>query len=170
MRHWFYALCLFGYILGACDSRESSPGTISRDFIPPREATDPVPEPPTQPDTSRDSSARPEESLRDRTNATAEIHYRLTGTEPFWSLTLGRPYSTFRSMEGDSLSFAYTAPTPAAGRPQEWAQLFPLGEEGWALIRKGSTPCSDGMSDREWTYTATVWIQGRLLDGCAQKE
>ena len=163
MKTWLQILCLIGYLLSACDGG-NTPGAGEERALPPREATDPVPEPPSHPDTGRSSSVPSTKS------PIQEPYYTLTGTEPFWSLTLGSPYSTFRSMEGDSLSFPYQAPEQAAGRPEDWTQLFPLGNAGWVLLRKGRTPCSDGMSDREYAYTATVWLQGRLLDGCARKE
>ena len=150
----------------ACNGGTSSSadGEVA-DTMAPREATDPVPNPPTLPDTLADKPNTTEQLDREQ-----QVLYRLTGTEPFWSLRIGRPYSTFLSMEGDSINFAYQEPRTAAGRQEEWAQLFPLGQNNWVLLRKGLTPCSDGMSDRKYTYTATLSIKGKLLDGCGEKQ
>jgi uncharacterized membrane protein len=166
----FYPLLmsLLALGLGACDSdsrgryaRESAPA--DRDTMAIREATDPVPEPPVQPDTSGQAAQlqgiRPE----------GEVLYRITGTEPFWSLTISTASIMYRSMEGDSIRFAYREPVQAAGRQQEWAQLYQLDRDAWVLLRKGNSPCSDGMSDKEWAYTASLWLGDRLLDGCGEK-
>lgn len=161
----FLPLCL----LWACEGGNSSANGEAEHRQAPREATDPVPEPTAKPDTTAGKS-RTDVSGAKQAAGTQEVRYRISGNEPFWSLTIGRPYSTYRSMEGDSLSFAYSEPRQAAGRQEEWVQLFALGEKNWALLRKGSNPCSDGMSDREYTYTATVWLNGQLLDGCANRE
>lgn len=156
---------LFLLILEGCNGEATSGDNTTADTMAPREATDPVPEPPTLPDTA-DSDSR----VSPGSGEQQEVLYQVRGTEPFWSLKIGRPYSTYRSMEGDSLGFAYREPESAAGRQEEWVQLFPLGKEHWVLLRRGRTPCSDGMSDREYTYTATLWLNGKLLDGCAEKE
>lgn len=147
----------------ACDGQNSASDAQQTDTMAIREATDPVPEPPTLSDTSRTPSIRQQKDIETR-----EL-YRISGTEPFWSLTIGQPHSIYRTMEGDSVRFAYQEPRQAQGRQEEWAQLYPLGETGWVLLRRGNSPCSDGMSDKEYTYTATLWLNGRLLDGCGEK-
>jgi uncharacterized membrane protein len=159
------AFCLLLYLLCSCESGSTSAGNDSADTMVLREATDPVPEPPILPDTSSEESG----ITSGYATGQNEVYYRITGTEPFWSLNIGSAYITYRSMEGDSLSFPYNSPKNAAGRPEDWAQLYQLGGQGWALLRKGNTPCSDGMSDRDYAYTATVWLKGQLLDGCGEK-
>lgn len=160
--------CLLIYLLSACNGGTGQPGTDLTDSMAPREATDPVPEPPTLPDTSGQAAGK-EGRQEQKVTEPREIYYRVTGTEPFWSLNVASPYSTFRSIEGDSLSFPYVAPKTAAGRPDEWAQLYPLGDQGWVLLRKGRTACSDGMSDQNYAYTATLWLNDQLMDGCGEK-
>lgn len=149
-------------LMCACENRSSQAERENTDTIPPREATDPVPEPPALPDTSSEEASS--------ANEQNYLYYRVTGTEPFWSLNIGSPYITYRSMEGDSLSFPYNKPKGAAGRTEDWAQLYQLENQGWVLLRRGRTPCSDGMSDRDYAYTATVWLKGQLLDGCGEKK
>ncbi|AHM61691.1 hypothetical protein D770_17195 [Flammeovirgaceae bacterium 311] len=156
-------LCLALYLACACDNRTSPAERENTDTLPPREATDPVPEPPTLPDTSSEEASS-------SSNEQNELYYRISGTEPFWSLNIGSTYLTYRSMEGDSLSFPYNSPKRAAGRTDDWAQLYQLGNQGWVLLRRGNTPCSDGMSDHDYAYTATVWLKGQLLDGCGEKK
>ncbi len=172
MKSWLCTLylCICILLVTACDSGETSSGTPQQNSLPPREATDPVPEPPIHTDSSSGTAQETTSSLKNSVTATRTIYYQLIGTEPFWSLTLGRPYSTFRSMEGDSLSFVYAEPRQVAGRQEDWVQLFTLGNTGWALLRRAPSPCSDGMSDKEWAYTATVLLNGNLLDGCAEKQ
>lgn len=164
-----YRLCLPLCLLWACEGGNTTANSETQERQAPREATDPVPEPTAKADTSAANSGTGI-SGAEQTAGTQEIHYRVSGNEPFWSLTIGRPYSTYRSMEGDSISFAYRAPQQAAGRQAGWTQLFALGEENWLLLRKGNSPCSDGMSDREHEYTATLWLNGQLLDGCANSQ
>ncbi|WP_224999823.1 COG3650 family protein [Cesiribacter sp. SM1] len=159
-------ICMILGVLYSCESGTTSAGRDAADTMAPREATDPVPEPPTLPDSSSEENGMSSSSAKGEN----EIYYRITGTEPFWSLNIGSAYITYRSMEGDSLSFPYNSPKSAAGRTEEWAQLYQLGDQGWALLRRGNTPCSDGMSDRDYAYTATVWLRGQLLDGCGEKK
>ncbi len=166
MKNLFPLLYVALFILIGCDGGGgASSAAGEQDTLAPREATDPVPEPPANADTTANRSQQGRRAVA----GTQEVHYRISGTEPFWSLTIGRPYSTYRSMAGDSISFTFREPENAAGRPEEWAQLFQLDENSWALLRKGNGPCSDGMSDQEHAFTATVWLNGQLLDGCGDK-
>ena len=150
----------------ACDGSSSSQTGAAADTMAPREATDPVPAPPAEIDTTQTSTL---DYPQTQTVAVEEL-YRITGTEPFWSLTLGKPYSLYRSMSGDSIRFDYEPPVQAQGRQEEWVQLFKLGNEAWVVLRKGNAPCSDGMSDKQYTYWATLWLKGQLLDGCGEKK
>jgi uncharacterized membrane protein len=143
-------------------ARESAPA--DRDTMAIREATDPVPEPPALPSDTSGQAAQLQ-----GVHPAGEVLYRITGTEPFWSLTISTGSIIYRSMEGDSSRFAYREPVQAAGRQQEWVQLYQLDRDAWLLLRKGNSPCSDGMSDKEWAYMASLWIRGRLLDGCGEK-
>lgn len=158
------AICcslIYVFSFSACDGGSSQSSVHLTDSMAPREATDPVPEPPTLPDTAQAPAQTAAMNKQ-------EVLYKISGTEPFWSLSIGPPYNTYRSMAGDSSSFPYTKPQSAAGRPADRTQLFMLGEKGWVLLRKGQPSCSDGMSDREYEYTATLSLNGQLLDGCGQ--
>lgn len=154
-------IALLPLLFCACNGSGSFGDAITIDSMAPREATDPVPAPPTLPDSAE---VDPSASLQQQ-----EVLYQLQGTEPFWSLKIGRPYSIFRSAEGDSMAFAFQEPAHAAARPPEWLRLYPLGKESWVLLRKGNSPCSDGMSGRKYAYTASLWLNDRLLDGCGEK-
>lgn len=95
--------------------------------------------------------------------------YRISGTEPFWSMIIARPQIVFTSMEGDTLSFLYQEPQKAAGRPQGYVQVYELGEQQLVVLRQANQcPCSDGMSDIEYPYQATLILKDRILDGCGQ--
>lgn len=145
-------------LLAACNSNSGHNNELLVDSMAPREATDPVPFITTLPDTT----ASPD--------AVQEKLYTVVGNEPFWKLEIGRPFSYYRSAQGDSVRFAYREPIAAAARPQEFAQLFPLGANNWLLLRKGTAPCSDGMSSRQYAFSATLFIKGELLAGCGEAQ
>lgn len=96
--------------------------------------------------------------------------YRISGTEPFWSMIVAKPQIIFTSMEGDTLTFPYQEPRRAAGRPEEYLQVFKLDDEQQLIMKQAeSCPCSDGMSDKEYPYQATLILSDRILEGCGRK-
>lgn len=89
------------------------------------------------------------------------VHF--TGTEPFW---------------GGQVSFtslAYSTPETPDGASIEVARFSGRGGVSWSGQYKGApfslavTPgnCSDGMSDRSYSYVATLEVQGEQREGCA---
>lgn len=95
--------------------------------------------------------------------------YRISGTEPFWSLVIAKPQIFFTSMEGDTLTFEYQEPKRAAGRPADFVQVYSLDEQQLLILRKETQcPCSDGMSDIEYPYQATLILTDRILEGCGR--
>jgi uncharacterized membrane protein len=94
----------------------------------------------------------------------------ISGTEPFWNLNINQNRITFTEMGGDTLTFAYQTPLPAQGRQPEYLRLYSLDKDSWVLVRKSQAPCSDGMSDKAYEFTATLWLKNQLWDGCGRIE
>lgn len=92
----------------------------------------------------------------------ADEKLTLIGTEPFWNMTI----------EGDQLT--YSTPDNAAGIMIPVSRFS--GNNGLGLngtldgeaLQIAVTPavCSDGMSDREYPYTATINLGDAMLNGC----
>ena len=88
---------------------------------------------------------------------------RLTGTEPFWGGEIAGDlltWTTPENIEGEQI-----AVTRFAGR----GGLSFSGTLGGETLDLAITPnpCSDGMSDRTYPYTATVQLGAQQLNGCA---
>lgn len=84
--------------------------------------------------------------------------YRALGTEPFWSVAIGRGQMRFETPTGRP----FAVPTPAAT----------MNVNGYTLrtrrlvVEVTRAPCSDGMSDRRYTDTVAVIADGRAFRGC----
>ena len=90
----------------------------------------------------------------------------IAGTEPFWGIRIdstGIRYSTPDDTAG--VRFPPVAPT-VSGDTLRWA-LRSERDTIDLVIWEGS--CSDGMSDREWSWTAAVTIGGTSHHGCARE-
>lgn len=95
--------------------------------------------------------------------------YLISGTEPFWSLTLARPRSVYTSADGDTLVFDFKEARTASARQEEYLQVFELGNAQQLVLRKASNcPCSDGMSDKAYPYQATLILAEKILEGCGR--
>ena len=85
---------------------------------------------------------------------------RLTGTEPFWGVTIGDTILLQRPDHPD-LTATNAGPT-INGEVAMWnAREF--------TIRLSPGVCSDGMSDNRYPYAATVTVKGEVLKGCAAR-
>lgn len=92
----------------------------------------------------------------------ADEKLTLVGTEPFWNMAI----------EGDEL--VYSTPENADGVTIPVSRFS--GNNGLGLngtlegeaLQVAVTPavCSDGMSDREYPYTATINLGDATLNGC----
>lgn len=95
------------------------------------------------------------------------VRLQCTGTEPFWGISL-RP----GSMQADLnfLDRKYTRPISNASAAMNhndiWIVKSPAGRTQLSLIvRKES--CSDGMSDREYPFSAIALVPGAdIIAGC----
>ena len=93
------------------------------------------------------------------------------GTEPFWSVSVGRDEIVFSSPTTDGLKYPDRQPMTASGRPADWVLAYRLrGNPGGFLILRKDGTCTDGMSDNVYPYNATLILGSRVLDGCAEKK
>lgn len=90
----------------------------------------------------------------------------LAGTEPFWSMRLSPQGLSFVEAGGDTLHFKYLPPEAARGFQADYLRLYHLTEDDWVLLRRDS--CSDGMSDRRYPYTVSLWLNNTLWSGCGR--
>lgn len=87
---------------------------------------------------------------------------RLVGTEPFWSGTI------------TGGAFSYSTPDNATGDRYAVKRFAGLNGLGFSATEPGravdivitAAPCSDGMSDRRFPFTAIVQIGGQSRQGC----
>ena len=96
----------------------------------------------------------------------ASIDYRsemrLTGTEPFWGvhITSGQ----IKLMRPDHADLVVPKPAPKV----EGGQAVWQGA-GFTVKVRAEGPCSDGMSDRVYPFTAEIDIGGEVMKGCAAR-
>ncbi|MBN8810816.1 MULTISPECIES: META domain-containing protein [unclassified Sphingomonas] len=90
--------------------------------------------------------------------AQAQGEYRASGTEPFWSLTIGARTMRFEAPGRPTVS----VPTPRV--------IHGFAGEIWQTrridVNTNHRQCSDGMSDRVYPDTVTVTVDGRTFKGC----
>ncbi len=90
--------------------------------------------------------------------AQAQGEYRASGTEPFWSLTIGARTMRFEAPGRPTVS----VPTPRV--------IHGFAGEIWQTrridVNTNHRQCSDGMSDRVYPDTVTVRVDGRTFKGC----
>lgn len=93
------------------------------------------------------------------------------GTEPFWSMTVSKRGIIYSSPEVKKRTFAYVKPLSAAARPADLVRVYLLrGQGNNTLIIKKVDACSDGMSDINYPYSATLILGSKVLEGCAEKK
>ncbi len=91
--------------------------------------------------------------------------FHAIGTEPFWALDIGEDGLRFTTPE-DQTGIQWPAISPTSqGDTLHWAGRT---ERAAVDARIWKAPCSDGMSDRVWPYTAAVRVAGESHRGCAE--
>lgn len=88
----------------------------------------------------------------------AQPDYRASGTEPFWSLTVGARTMRFEAPGRQPVSVA--TPRVIHGFAGEIWQTRRIN------VNTNHIKCSDGMSDRSYPDTVTVTVDGRTYKGC----
>jgi uncharacterized membrane protein len=93
------------------------------------------------------------------------------GTEPFWSVTVGKRGIVYSSPDVKSQTFPYVKPLTAEGRPADLLRVYRLrGRSNNMLMIKRVDNCGDGMSDIKYSYSATLILGNRVLEGCAENK
>ncbi|MBC1240092.1 COG3650 family protein [Nostoc sp. 2RC] len=93
------------------------------------------------------------------------------GTEPFWSVTVSKRGIVYSSPDVKKQTFSYVAPLKAEARPADLLRVYRLqGKGNNILIIKKVDTCSDGMSDKEYPYSAIFILENKVLEGCAEKK
>lgn len=86
------------------------------------------------------------------------------GNEPFWAVQIDPQGLTYSGVDRPE----QRAPNPGPvlqGTMAIWTTRTDQGADLTVTVMP--TPCSDGMSDREYPLTARVEIAGEVLNGCA---
>jgi uncharacterized membrane protein len=102
----------------------------------------------------------------------AALAGNIRGTEPFWNVTVSKSGIVYSSPDTRKLTFPYVAPLTAAGRPADLVRVYRLrgrGNHSILTIKKVSA-CSDGMSDKNYPYSATLILGNTVLEGCAERK
>jgi uncharacterized membrane protein len=86
----------------------------------------------------------------------------LTGTEPFWTLTIEGGKGNWTTPENPS-GTAFSLSRFAGNNGLGFSGTLD-GEALTATLTPGN--CSDGMSDRRFPYVATIALGGRTFEGC----
>lgn len=91
------------------------------------------------------------------------------GTEPFWSVDVSKKDGIVYSSLDQKQTFPYVEPLTASARPPDLLRVYRIpGRSNSMLIIRKVDVCSDGMSDKEYPYSA-IFIQGNMvLEGCAE--
>ncbi|EHC13977.1 MULTISPECIES: COG3650 family protein [Fischerella] len=105
-------------------------------------------------------------------NTTNTEEFIARGTEPFWSVTVSKKNGiVYSTPENRKLTFPYVTPLQASGRPKDLLRVYRLrGKTNNTLIIKKEDACSDGMSDIQYPYSATLILGNTVLEGCAERK
>jgi uncharacterized membrane protein len=93
--------------------------------------------------------------------------YSLSGTEPFWggTVTPGRiVYMTPEEQKGEKVAVT------AAYGPDRETYRGTLSGKPFVLTLTKQGPCSNGMSDHAYAYTAELQVRGETRRGCADRQ
>jgi uncharacterized membrane protein len=108
------------------------------------------------------------------TQITAEVpqveELNSSGTEPFWNVTVNKSGIVYSSPSAKKQTFPYVKPVSAAGRTPDTVRVYRLRGGDYTLVIKKQNACSDGMSDKEYPYSATFIMNNTVLDGCAESK
>lgn len=93
-----------------------------------------------------------------------------TGNEPFWSIDIvpAEQRIVLKEIGKDSASIFPYQPANIGGGIYRFESKTSQKERIAIIIREEK--CADGMSDRQYNYSAEVIINGRMLKGCAIKK
>ncbi len=92
------------------------------------------------------------------------------GNEPFWSLDIipSEKRIVLKDVAEEKVMEFFYSPANFRGDTYQYSTTNPKNEKLEVLIRKEK--CSDGMSDRQYNYSAEIRVNGKILKGCAIKK
>lgn len=93
--------------------------------------------------------------------AAENLHF--TGTEPFWGGEVSGSMLTYRTPE--NVKGERVAVSRFSGRGG--TSFSGALSEGSFTLAVSNGPCTDGMSDRQYPFMATITLGERTLKGCA---
>jgi uncharacterized membrane protein len=97
--------------------------------------------------------------------------FNVVGTEPFWNVNVSKRGIVYSSPEVKKQTFPYVKPLKAEGRPEDLVRVYQLkGRGNNTLIIKKVNSCSDGMSDKNYPYSATLILGNQVFEGCAERK
>lgn len=104
-------------------------------------------------------------------NTTKIDEFNSLGTEPFWNVTVSKSGIIYSTPDAKKQTFPYVTPIKAAGRTADIVRVYRLqGKPNSMLIIKKESTCNDGMSDKQYPYSATFILNNTVLEGCAEKK
>ena len=113
-------------------------------------------------------------SFANNTKIAAEVtqveEINSSGTEPFWNVRVNKSGIVYSSPSAKKQTFPYVTPLSAAGRTPDTVRVYHLRGGNHTLVIKKHNACSDGMSDKEYPYSATFIMNNTVLDGCAESK
>lgn len=124
-----------------------------------RTATAPAADAPAEP-------AEPASAPASTLSAEYAVALDLNGTEPFWAMKIRRDAMSLERPERSPVM----APNPGArieAGEAVW-HTSAVGDGGALRVTLKPGNCSNGMSDKEFPYQATVEFGGERLMGCAE--
>lgn len=110
---------------------------------------------PVEPADAPEPEAAPEEP------AAFEGDFNAIGTEPFWALDIREGALVWNRMGEETRTLAADGPLISEDGAR-W-----ISDE--VAVTLTQAECSDGMSDRNYAYTAVVEVGAEILRGCATR-
>lgn len=89
------------------------------------------------------------------------------GNEPFWSLDIipSEKRMVLKDVAEEKVMEFFYSPARISGDTYQYSTTKPKNDKLEVLIRKEK--CSDGMSDRQYNYSAEIRLNGKIFKGCA---
>jgi uncharacterized membrane protein len=117
----------------------------------------------TSPEHQHDTTVTTDETVK------TQPSWKITGTEPFWNIFIRQDTILYTRLN-DNIDSVYFTKHHFSDQDSvvEFHLTDPQGQEGSLVLRRGVSPCSDGMSDREYAYSAKFTYKKEILAGCAE--
>jgi uncharacterized membrane protein len=104
------------------------------------------------------------------TNTCIPYDFWCKGNEPFWQLQISEKENLidfYDPMQQQTTHFIYQKPEIKNGTTQYVSKDG--NSQNNIIVKIKNEKCSDGMSEKEYSYSAEVTLNGKKLNGCAVK-